>query len=230
MCLPASLLPTPRDPECRNSQTRSCSSRLTSMKWFPEPRLPSCSRQFGEIISALSAPARSSSSAIRCSVPASWTSALYLPADSGIAASIASRRTGQVAASPDVLRGELGAHRDHPAADVHPDRGRNDRTECRDDRADGRAAPEVRIRHERDPGVDEGHGWRCAPPAPGCRPPGSTPSSSASWPAAPPGSCLPAQACAGASTLTRRRRATHLHLRAARRCDPGRWRRPGART
>src|SRR5580658_5150059 len=32
MCRWASLLPTPRDPECRNSQTRSCSSRLTSMK------------------------------------------------------------------------------------------------------------------------------------------------------------------------------------------------------
>src|SRR5438445_4591273 len=40
MCRVASLLPTPRDPECRNSQTRSRSSRLTSMKWLPEPSEP----------------------------------------------------------------------------------------------------------------------------------------------------------------------------------------------
>jgi hypothetical protein len=39
MCLVASLLPTPRLPECRNSQTRSCSSRLTSMKWIPLPKI-----------------------------------------------------------------------------------------------------------------------------------------------------------------------------------------------
>jgi hypothetical protein len=68
MCRWASLLPTPREPECRNSQTRSSSSRLTSMKWLPEPRLPSCSRQFGAIFSALSAPSRSSSASIRAAV------------------------------------------------------------------------------------------------------------------------------------------------------------------
>ena len=42
----AILLPTPRDPECRNNHTRSSSSRLTSMKWLPEPSVPSCRDQF----------------------------------------------------------------------------------------------------------------------------------------------------------------------------------------
>ena len=61
------------------------------MKWLPEPSEPSCSRQFGAIASALSAPSRFSSSAIRWLVPLSWTVSLYCPADSGTAFSIASR-------------------------------------------------------------------------------------------------------------------------------------------
>jgi len=40
------LFPTPREPECRNSQIWSVSSAVTSMKWLPEPRVPSCRRQF----------------------------------------------------------------------------------------------------------------------------------------------------------------------------------------
>jgi hypothetical protein len=38
----AILLPTPREPECRNNHTQSCSSTVTSMKWSLDPRVPSC--------------------------------------------------------------------------------------------------------------------------------------------------------------------------------------------
>ena len=83
MCLPASLLPTPRDPECRNSHTRSFSSRLTSMKWFREPSEPSCSRQFGRRLGALGARhGFQLGDGRRCG--ASRRSWLYLPADIGM--------------------------------------------------------------------------------------------------------------------------------------------------
>lgn len=45
MWCPAILLPTPREPEWRKSQTEPVSSAVTSMKWFPEPSEPSCSFQ-----------------------------------------------------------------------------------------------------------------------------------------------------------------------------------------
>ncbi|MNO87795.1 hypothetical protein D3C76_792220 [compost metagenome] len=37
-------LPTPREPLCSMNQTRSASSRQTSMKWLPVPRVPRCWR------------------------------------------------------------------------------------------------------------------------------------------------------------------------------------------
>ena len=40
-CVPMRL-PTPREPLCSRNQTRSASSRQTSMKWFPVPSVPSC--------------------------------------------------------------------------------------------------------------------------------------------------------------------------------------------
>ena len=45
MCCMAILLPMPREPECRNAQTPSDSSKVISMKWLPEPREPSWSLQ-----------------------------------------------------------------------------------------------------------------------------------------------------------------------------------------
>jgi hypothetical protein len=94
MCFIASLLPTPREPECRNSHIRSASSTLTSMKWLPEPRLPSCSRQFGLIASACSRPSSASSSAIRTS-EVSESELLYLPALRGTAAEIEACRSSR---------------------------------------------------------------------------------------------------------------------------------------
>jgi hypothetical protein len=58
---------------------------------------------------------------------------------------------GQVAGA------ELGADGDHAAADVHADRGRDDRAERRDHRADGRALAEVGVGHQRQVRVDERH-------------------------------------------------------------------------
>ena len=46
--------------------------------------------------------------------------------------------------------GQRGAHRDHPAADVDADRGRNDRRARRDDRSHRGALAEVHVRHHRD--------------------------------------------------------------------------------
>jgi hypothetical protein len=40
------LVADTREPGWRNSHTPSSSSRLTSMKWWPEPSVPSCRRQF----------------------------------------------------------------------------------------------------------------------------------------------------------------------------------------
>ena len=68
MCFIASLLPTPREPECRNSQTPSFSSMLTSMKWLPEPSEPSCKRQLRRDGLGLLGAVQASSSAIRASV------------------------------------------------------------------------------------------------------------------------------------------------------------------
>ena len=47
-----------------------------------------------------------------------------------------------------VVRCQAGAYRHHPAADVDPDRGRNNRAFRRNDGADRRAAPEMHVRHD----------------------------------------------------------------------------------
>ena len=59
-----------------------------------------------------------------------------------------------------IVRGERGAHRHHPAADVHANRRRDDRALGRDHRADGRALAVMHVRHHREPLVDERHGCR----------------------------------------------------------------------
>ena len=62
--------------------------------------------------------------------------------------------TGQVAPR------ELRADGDHAAADVDPDGGGDDRAQRGDDRADGRPLAQVRIRHQGEVRVDEGHAGR----------------------------------------------------------------------
>lgn len=56
----------------------------------------------------------------------------------------------------DLVLRELGAQRDHAAADVDADGRRDDRTERRDDRTDGRALSEVGVGHQRQMRIDEG--------------------------------------------------------------------------
>jgi hypothetical protein len=63
---------------------------------------------------------------------------------------------GEVAPVEVVLR-ERRADGDHAAADVDADGRGDDRAERRDDRPDGRALAEVRIRHQRQVRVDERH-------------------------------------------------------------------------
>ena len=156
MCFCASLLPTPREPECRNSHTRSASSSDTSMKWLPDPSEPSCS---GQLRDARRRPARrravARSSSIRGSAVAR-TFWLWWPADSGIDREICPCSTARSRAG-EVVGGELGADGHHPAADVHADRRRDDRALGRDDRADGRALAQVRVGHQRQVRVDERH-------------------------------------------------------------------------
>jgi hypothetical protein len=55
----------------------------------------------------------------------------------------------EVTSSANVLGGELGADRDHAAADVHADRRRDDRSQRRNNGANRRALAQVRIRHQR---------------------------------------------------------------------------------
>jgi hypothetical protein len=94
MWFEAIRLPTPRLPEWRNSQTRSRSSAVTSMKWLPEPRLPSCIGQFGDVASTDCStprrPASSRSSATRFSA-VGVSRLLYRPADRGTARSMSPR-------------------------------------------------------------------------------------------------------------------------------------------
>ena len=55
-----------------------------------------------------------------------------------------------------LVLGQVELGRDHAAADVDPDRGGDDGPGRRDDRADGRAETDVRVRHERDVTRDDG--------------------------------------------------------------------------
>ena len=64
---------------------------------------------------------------------------------------------------------QLGAHRDHAAADVDADRGRHDRAVGGDDRPDGRAEPQVGVGHEGHVRADEGHPRRPLGLLPGLR-------------------------------------------------------------
>ena len=151
----AILLPTPREPECRNSQTAPVSSTVTSMKWLPEPSVPSCSAQL---------PAYRAGSNPACSAALASVSTRR-PAVARQRGVVARRPTaGPRARSPraaatrsgrQLVAVVLGAHGHHAAADVDADRGRNDRAEGRDHRADRRALAQVRVGHQRDVREDE---------------------------------------------------------------------------
>src|SRR6478609_7014612 len=98
----AILLPTPREPECRNSHTAHSSSTQTSIKWLPEPSDPSCSSQFAAYRAGLK------------------------PALAAILRSSASRGPAVAEVLGQFRPHELGAHGDHAAADVHAHGRRDD--------------------------------------------------------------------------------------------------------
>jgi hypothetical protein len=92
MCRWAILLPTPREPECRKSHTRSASSTVTSMKWLPLPSVPSCASH--PVLSRDGSNPASSASRVSSSTrgtDVATTLRLWCPAPSGIARSMASR-------------------------------------------------------------------------------------------------------------------------------------------
>ncbi len=66
------------------------------------------------------------------------------------------RRAHRAQALGQVPGGQRGSDGRHAAADVHPDRGRDDRAHGRDDAAHGGADPPVDIGHRRYPAVDAG--------------------------------------------------------------------------
>ena len=96
------------------------------MKWLPEPRVPSCSRQLSACRagSRPAASASDSSSATRGAAVAT-TRRLATPAESGMARSIGLAQ-GPQRPTGEVLGPELGQDGDHAAADVDADRRRDD--------------------------------------------------------------------------------------------------------
>ena len=154
----AILLPTPREPECRNSQTCRFSSTVTSMKWLPDPSEPSCMRPARRVVGPGRTPpaAAAAVSASTRGAADSVIRALLWPADSGTARSIASRSADAVETVErvDVV---LRPDRDHPAADVDPDRGGHDGAQRRDDAADRCALAQMGVRHQREVREDERH-------------------------------------------------------------------------
>ena len=132
------------------------------MKWLPEPSVPSCSRQFGAIASALSAPSVASSSSIRA-LRATVSRSLRCTCQPTAARPARSTRAaGQGLPRGQVAVHQAGADGDHSAADVNADRGGHDRAERRDHRPDGGALSEMRVRHKCQMRPDERH--RRGPP------------------------------------------------------------------
>ncbi len=145
----ASWLPMPRLPECRTIQTRSRSSRQTSTKWLPLPRLPNCAAIVAvwRSVSSEAEPGgrpRASSAGGTSSSERSCP----LPTPAGI------RSRSKPCSVVEVVRqlggAQVGLCRHHAAADVDPDRRRQEGVLGRHDAADGRAEAEVRVRHEAD--------------------------------------------------------------------------------
>ena len=134
----AILLPTPRDPECRNSQTRCCSSTVISMKWLPEPErtqleAPAARERAGSVAAAASS---SATRAVAVSVSAALSSGGQR--DGARSTCVTRERLGRPAMS---AARELSADGDHAAANVDANRRGNDRAERRNDRTNGRALP-----------------------------------------------------------------------------------------
>ena len=155
MCPWASWLPMPREPECRTTQTVSSSSRQTSTKWLPDPRVPSWSSALREPASGRGRCAgrwsRSQAAAAfdRRSAAASARRPVWpRPMPAGIACSMPDQHRAEVVGQ--VGGGEVGADGGHAAADVDADAGRDDRALGGDDRADGGAEAEVGVGHQGD--------------------------------------------------------------------------------
>jgi hypothetical protein len=156
MCFLASLLPTPRLPLCRNSQSVSVSPGCI-------PR-SDCRTQASRVGAASSGrstrrpPRRGCPPAGRCSPGARV-------ADSGVVLAGRQRErvldghpeVSQAAETPDILDAELRAHRDHAAADINANARGHDGAKRRNDRSDGGAEPEVGVRHQRQVRVDKRH-------------------------------------------------------------------------
>ena len=119
------LLPMPREPEWRTTQTRSSSSRQTSTKWLPEPRVPSwrSARSWSKPAACGSGSSFSQRAALsacaRRGVSLAW---LVLSADAGgdgAREEVYQRRE----VAREGLAGPVGADGDHAAADVDADGG-----------------------------------------------------------------------------------------------------------
>ena len=106
------MFPTPRDPECSTTHTRSSSSKLTSMKWFPPPSVPSCDPILCFALSGaafLSGSGLALSHARASDVASSWP---LNPA--GTAAEIASRAGARSSGSCDAVCSVRMAAIPHP--------------------------------------------------------------------------------------------------------------------
>ena len=145
-------LPTPREPLCSMNQTRSASSRHTSMKWLPVPSVP---RWFDVVAAARAAGACSTMRFVarlelapdvarsRSGRRATRRDRRGRRCRCGRAARRArSRRAASRRSSGRSWRVERRLHRHHAAADVDADRRRDDRALRRDDAADRRADAE----------------------------------------------------------------------------------------
>ncbi len=126
------------------------------MKWFPDPSVPSASRQRGTSCSRNAArPVRAPPARPPAARP--WPTPRGWPHPPTAAPRPRSRSAGRTGHGPRGPRRELRADGDHAAADVDPDGGRDDRPVGRDDGPDGRTLAEVGVGHQRDVRVDEGH-------------------------------------------------------------------------
>ena len=138
------------------NHTAPASSRQTSTKWLPLPSVPRCwrllvfasfgwSRQIASNSGSSCAQAVSTEPGVLLQAPGSRAPGAR---PCGTARSIAERSGARLSGRSSALQRGLAGH--HAAADVDADRGRDDRLQRRDHRADGRADAEVHVGHRRD--------------------------------------------------------------------------------
>ena len=163
-------LPTPREPECSITHTRSASSRHTSMKWLPVPSVPrwSALRLLATLGCLSTMAARPSPRGAPRWVFLAHASAICrgtsapgaaVPRPAVVGAAVRHRGLDGAAQRRQVVgqlvRREAGLHGHHAAADVDADGGRDDRALARNDAADRGAEAPVHVGHGRHVAVDE---------------------------------------------------------------------------